>query len=102
MEMEELETGFIKQTFTLTTPHGKALTAPVLECGKSLFFGRHSQLGTGCLLSVHRPWKSDLPGSLRFRNADGSLFNRTPNFARTYRDYSDTWTEGKSWRATCA
>ena len=100
MEMEELETGFIKQTFTLTTPHGKALTAPVLECAEVAIFLRAAfaaWYGLPFYLEASDRGSPIYLGHFGFRNADGSLFNRTPNFARAYRDYSDTWTEGMSW-----
>ena len=45
LEVEELPDGYVKETFHLTTPHGRSLTAPVLECAEVAIFMRAAFAG---------------------------------------------------------
>ena len=100
LEVEELSEGFIKETFQLTTPHGRAFTAPVLECAEVAIFMRAAFAAWYHLPFYLEAYDRGQPiylGHFGFRNADGSLFSRTPNFARAYADYSNDWQTGRTW-----
>ena len=94
LAVEELTEGYIKETFTLLTPHGKRITAPVLECAEVSIFLRAAFAAWYHLpfyLEARDAGRPIYLGHFGFSNADGSLYNRTPSFKRAYRDYSAEW-----------
>jgi hypothetical protein len=100
LEIEPLETGYIKETFRLTTPHGRSFIAPVLECAEVSIFMRSTFAAWYNLPFYLEAYDRGRPiylGHFGFRNADGSLFSRTPSFRRTYRDFTQEWREGNAW-----
>ena len=100
LEVQPLEEGYIKETFLLTTPHGRAFTAPVLECAEVAIFMRAAFAAWYNLPFYLEAYDRGQPiylGHFGFRNADGSLFSRTPNFARTYADHTEDWQAGRTW-----
>ena len=81
LEVQPLEEGYIKETFLLTTPHGRAFTAPVLECAEVAIFMRAAFAAWYNLPFYLEAYDRGQPiylGHFGFRNADGSLFSRTP------------------------
>ncbi len=100
LEVEELPDGYVKETFHLTTPHGRSLTAPVLECAEVAIFMRAAFAAWYQLPFYLEAYDRGQPiylGHFGFRNADGSLFSRTPNFARAYADHTTSWQSGRTW-----
>ena len=92
MEKLEVDGGYWKSdTYTLTTPWGKTLPAPALECAESAIFLRITFASWYNLPFFMEA--ADRDGRIYFghfgmRRADGK-FGRMPNFRTSYRDYSD-------------
>lgn len=99
--MKKIDSTSYFQTYELTTPYGKTLPAPALECAETSIFLRATFASW-----YHLPFfleASDRHGNriylghFGFRTADGRYAD-TPRFAVAYSDYSDraaTWrTEG--------
>jgi hypothetical protein len=100
LEIEPLESGYVKETFRLTTPHGRSFIAPVLECAEVSIFMRSTFAAWYNLPFYLEAYDRGRPiylGHFGFRNADGSLFSRTPRFSRAYKDFTRDWREGGAW-----
>ncbi|MBN1947487.1 MAG: PPC domain-containing protein [Bradymonadales bacterium] len=84
-------------TFEITTPDGRTLPAPLLECAEVAIFLRvtfASWYGLPFYLrssqKVNGQWRPIYLGHFGFRNYDGSRFSSSPTF-RNYKDYTGTW-----------
>ena len=89
MERQDSESYF--ETYTLTTPYGKKLPAPAVECAETLIFLRATfaswyQLPFFLEATDNRGKRLYL-GHFGFRTEDGKYGN-TPNFKTNYKDYS--------------
>lgn len=87
------------ETYTLTTPYGKELPAPAVECAETLIFLRAtfaSWYGLPFYLeATDSRGKPLYLGHFGFRTSDGKYAN-SPDFKRVYSDYSD---RADSWEA---
>jgi len=85
-------------TFTVTTPYGVELPAPILECAEVAMFLRitfASWYGLPFYMTASYQGSAIYLGHFGFRKADGSRFGQTPNFKSRYKDYTGQW-DGQS------
>ena len=88
------------RTFEMTTPYGKTLPAPVLECAEVAIFMRATFASWYGLPFYLEAWDKGKPlyiGHFGFLRHDGSNFGRSPDFARRYTDHSGAWSAGQQW-----
>ncbi|MEE2789742.1 MAG: hypothetical protein VX589_20545 [Myxococcota bacterium] len=88
------------KTFELTTPHGKNMIAPVLECAEVAIFLRiafASWYGLPFYMQAADNGRPVYLGHFGFRQANGASFANSPPFRERYRDYVDTWQVGETW-----
>ncbi|MBV70006.1 MAG: hypothetical protein CMH52_01530 [Myxococcales bacterium] len=87
-------------TFNLTTPYGKTLLAPVLECAEVAIFLRAtfaSWYGLPFFLEANDAGERIYLGHFGFRRSNGAPFSGTPRFKSRYQDYSQQWTANGPW-----
>jgi hypothetical protein len=79
-------------TFRLTTPWGKSLPAPTLECAETAIFLRvtfASWYGLPFFLTAHSPTLGTMHfGHFGIVDADGRRIAGYPRFARSYKDHT--------------
>lgn len=100
--MKRVDAHSYGKTFTLTTPFGKELPAPSIECAETSLFLRATfaswyQLPFFVEARDSRGQRLYL-GHFGFRAEDGKYAN-SPNFRNAYRDFSelaDSW-QGEGW-----
>lgn len=98
MEKTEVHDGW-GETFIMTTPYGKTLPAPAIECAETALF----------LRATFASWYG-LPFFVQARDRNGRLFlghfgfrtetgkyGSTPNFKSAYKDYTNSYSEGDEW-----
>ncbi|MEE2755172.1 MAG: hypothetical protein VYA30_00870 [Myxococcota bacterium] len=87
-------------TFNLTTPYGKTLLAPVLECAEVAIFLRAtfaSWYGLPFFLEANDAGERIYLGHFGFRRSNGAPFSGTPRFKTRYQDYTAQWTPNGPW-----
>jgi hypothetical protein len=87
-------------TFELSTPHGRKLPAPVLECAEVAIFLRATfaaWYGLPFYLQASDKGKPLYIGHFGFLGHDGSNFGRSPNFQTRYKDHTRSWQVGQGW-----
>jgi hypothetical protein len=95
--MEKIDGHNYGETFQLTTPYGKSLPAPAIECAETALFLRAafaSWYGLPFFVEAADRDGRIYLGHFGFLRADGSRYSSTPAFKSSYRDYSDradTW-----------
>ena len=99
-QMEKSDAVSYGKTFTFTTPWGKTLPAPSLECAETSLFLRATFASWYQLPffveAKDSGGKRVYLGHFGFRTDTGKYSN-TPNFRTNYRDFSD---QADSWRTT--
>ncbi|MEZ4265134.1 MAG: hypothetical protein R3F39_02060 [Myxococcota bacterium] len=79
-------------TFTLTTPWGKTLPAPTLECAETAMFLRiafASWYGLPFFLTAHSPTNGTMHfGHFGIVDGDGRRISGYPRFASSYKDHT--------------
>jgi hypothetical protein len=84
-------------TFTMTTPYGKTLPGPSLECAETAMFLRAafaSWYGLPFFMEGAHNGKRIFLGHFGFIYEDGTKYGTTPNFKTAYKDHSalaTTW-----------
>lgn len=87
-------------TFEITTPQGRKLPAPVLECAevavfmRSIFAAWH---GLPFYLEAQDAGRPIYIGHFGFKRHDGTNFGGAPDFSRRYTDHTASWTAGAAW-----
>ena len=101
MSLRKIESIANFDTYEVTTPYGKTLPAPVLECAETSIFLRvafASWYGLPFFLEARDRDRNRLYlGHFGFRTANGRYPN-SPNFRTRYRDYMNqakTWHQGE-------
>ena len=98
--MKRMEAESYGDTFELTTPFGKTLPAPSIECAETSLFLRATFANW-----YHLPFfveardqnrKRLYLGHFGFLTESGK-YTSTPNFKTSYRDYSDQYVPGGEW-----
>ena len=100
LEAIPTEEGSQRKTFTLTTPYGHALKAPVLECAEVAIFLRATfaaWYGLPFYMQASDKGKAIYIGHFGFLDADGNSFGGSPAFKTRYDDFSGTWQYGDPW-----
>ncbi len=101
-QMERREAESYGETFTFTTPFGKTLPAPSLECAEVALFLRAtfaSWYGLPFFIEARDSQGQRLYlGHFGFRTAQGKYAN-SPNFRTSYKDFSDQldWVDLNGW-----
>ena len=101
MEVVDAVTGWgDARTFELTTPWGKELPAPVLECAEVAIFLRATFSAWHGLPFYMEAWSDRQPlylGHFGFLRGDGTRFGNAPRFASAYADHRSSWSPGSAW-----
>lgn len=98
--MPRTSSAYGNSTFTMTTPYGKTLPAPALECAETALFLRATFASWYALpffVEAADGRTRIFLGHFGFLKEDGTRYSTTPNFKTAYADHSnkaDTWQQG--------
>jgi hypothetical protein len=99
-QMQPVESDRGYRTFKVTTPYGKTLNAPNLECAETAMFLRvafASWYGLPFFMEARdssgvKNWL----GHFGWRTSSGR-YPKSPEFKVAYKDYTSTWSSGQAW-----
>lgn len=90
--MEKIASSGYGDTFQMTTPYGKTLPAPAIECAETALFLRAtfaSWYGLPFYVQASDRDGKIFLGHFGFRRANGDRYRTTPAFKSSYSDFSD-------------
>lgn len=94
--------GSYGETFELTTPYGRTLPAPALECAEVAYMLRATFASWYGLPFFVQGWDSEsrrtmYAGHFGFVDSAGHNVARFPSFRTRYADHTATWRPGQPW-----